>query len=268
MIMWGKTMTLVADEERKHLTRKQKKANSRKTALKLKKKYGYWTDDYYIFDLDTDLFEAKAISIVRALLTVYKCEHLARYEDVFKDLIDNYFIGRQELEDEAEEAYHYNMGKFILQYIVGVYDFDNDRLVIQHDKIKLTRRSRVRQHLKYLQLPGPRKYRTFIGKNKIQNFDKVFMQMILYGISRYKAVSYSYSNVTDTDDICSWDKGIPEVTDDRNARFMRWQGVLEGMITGFEILYRKWNKNLSEEEKHKATIACKSFAKWFPALWI
>ena len=41
MIMWGKTMTLVADEESKHLTRKQKKANSRKTALKLKKKYGY-----------------------------------------------------------------------------------------------------------------------------------------------------------------------------------------------------------------------------------
>ena len=35
--MWGKTMTLVADEDRKHLTRKQKKDNSRKTALKLKK---------------------------------------------------------------------------------------------------------------------------------------------------------------------------------------------------------------------------------------
>lgn len=60
MIMWGKTMTLVADEDRKDLTRKQKKDNSRKTALKLKKKYGYWTDDYYIFDLDTDLFEAKS----------------------------------------------------------------------------------------------------------------------------------------------------------------------------------------------------------------
>lgn len=266
--MWGKTMTLVADEDRKHLTRKQKKDNSRKTALKLKKKYGYWTDDYYIFDLDTDLFEAKSISIVRTLLIVYKCENRSQYEDVFKDLIDNYFIGRQEIEDEVEEAYHHNMGKFILQYIVGVYDFDNNRLVMKHDKIKLTKRKKSGQYLKYLQLQGPRKFRTFIGKSKIQNFDKVFMQMILYGISRYKAVSYSYSNVTEENDICSWDKGIPEVTDDRNERFMRWHGVLEGMIIGFEILYRKWNKKLSEEEQHKATIACKSFAKWFPTLWI
>ena len=266
--MWGKTMTLVADEDRKDLTRKQKKDNSRKTALKLKKKYGYWTDDYYIFDLDTDLFEAKSISIVRALLTVYKCESRSQYEDIFKELIENYFIGRQELEDKIKEKYHYNMGKFILQYIVGVYDFDNNRLVMKHDKIKLTKRKKSGQYLKYLQLQGPRKFWTFIGKSKIQNFDKVFMQMILYGISRYKAVSYSYSNVTEENDICSWDKGIPEVTDDRNERFMRWHGVLEGMIIGFEILYRKWNKNLSEEEQHKATIACKSFAKWFPTLWI
>lgn len=266
--MWGKKMTLITDENRKDLTKRQKKDNSRKNARWLKKKYGYWTDDYYIFDLDSDLFEAKAISIIRALLTVYRCEYLAKYGDIFKDLIDNYFIGRQELEDEVEEAYHNNMGRFILQYIVGVYDFDNNRLVMKHDKINLTKRRKSRKCLKYLQLPGPRKYSTFIGRSKIQNFDKVFMQMILYGISRYKAVSYSYSNVTEENDICSWNKGIPEVTDDRNARFMRWQGVLEGMIIGFEILYRKWNKNLSEEEQHKATIACKSFAKWFPTLWI
>lgn len=266
--MWGKKMTLITDENRKDLTKRQKKDNSRKNARRLKKKYGYWTDDYYIFDLDSDLFEAKAISIIRALLTVYRCEDLTKYEDIFKDLIDNYFIGRQELEDEVEEAYHNNMGRFILQYIVGVYDFDADRLVMQHQKIILAKRKKSGRYLKYLQLPGRRKFRIFIGTSKIKNFDKVFMQMILYGIQRYKAVSYSYSNVNTDADTCSWDKGIPEITDDRNIMFMRWQGVLDDMITGFELLYRKWNKALSEEEQLKATVACKAFAKWFPALWI
>ncbi|CAK7038861.1 hypothetical protein [Phascolarctobacterium sp.] len=268
MIMWGKKMTLIADEGRKDLNKEQKRYNSRRNAHQLKKKYGYWTDDYYIFDLDSDLFEAKAISIIMALLTVYRCENLAKYEDVFKDIIANYFTGRRDLEDEGEQVYHNNMGKFILQYIVGIYDFDKDILVMQHAEIKLTKRKNSGRYLKYLQLPGSWKFRVFMGTSKIENFDIVFMKMILYGISRYKAVSYSHSNVTNEAGICSWNKGIPEITDDRNVVFMRWQGVLDDMITGFEILYRKWNKNLSEEEQRKATVACKSFAKWFSALWI
>lgn len=38
--MWGKKMTLITDENRKDLTKRQKKDNSRKNARRLKKNMG------------------------------------------------------------------------------------------------------------------------------------------------------------------------------------------------------------------------------------